>query len=218
MIPDNCVPTLRRLWPVFQAAAHHYGVAPQLLVALAYVESTLHSNLSTPAGAAGLMHMLPATARDVARKRGIAQWNLLDPGTAIDFAAFHLAELFGRFDDVRAIVAAYKIGPELIEQCGGRLPAYIPLHLYVRDVLETAEWLEAHLSLLLDPAAAAVATPSPDPSPDPPQQATTSRARELTVLQTLAEGMRLSVVHGQGRKLYLNLPQGESTESHGDRP
>jgi len=219
MIPSHCVPILRRLWPAFQGAANHYGVAPQLLIALACAESTLQPTLNSPNGAAGLMQMLPTVARDLARKRGLSQWNLLEPCTAIDFAARYLLELFDRFDrfdDIRLIIAAFKIGPDLIEQCGGRLPAYIPLRIYVRDVLATAEWLEEHLPVLLQPGSPSEVTGPPVPTPDPPRQTVVPDDRELRVLQTLAEGMRLSVVHGRGLKRYPLLPLDASAASGGD--
>ncbi len=63
----------------------------------------------SPAGARGLLQLMPATAGAVARRNGLpynGRGDLMDPAVNIPLGIAHLAELQERFDDQWIFVAA----------------------------------------------------------------------------------------------------------------
>jgi cell wall-associated NlpC family hydrolase len=111
----------------FAASASKYGVSSQLLSALAQVESSDNPNAVSPAGAQGLMQLMPSTAASL----GV---NALDPAQAIDGAAKllsgYLKEFGGSTDEA---VAAYNAGPNAVKAYGG-IPPYAETEGEVRKV------------------------------------------------------------------------------------
>ncbi len=113
---------------LFQAASARYGVDARLLAAVARQESGFNAKAVSPAGAQGLMQLMPGTAR------GLGVTNPFDPGQAVDGAArllkAHLAE-FGRVD---LALAAYNAGPGAVHRYHG-IPPYAETQKYVRNIL-----------------------------------------------------------------------------------
>jgi soluble lytic murein transglycosylase-like protein len=118
-------------------AGTRHGVDPELLAIVVLVESGGNPAARSGAGARGLMQVMPATAMDIAVRRGITGFavdELSDPARNIDFGAWYLAEqlhAFGRADDPDWVVsisraaAAYNGGPGSVQRWlnGGNLPA-----------------------------------------------------------------------------------------------
>ncbi|MSP68516.1 MAG: lytic transglycosylase domain-containing protein, partial [Alphaproteobacteria bacterium] len=86
-----------------------------LLLALARQESEFDQNAISPAGALGLMQLMPATATEVARKLGISfkQADLLsDPRLNARLGTTYLAGLLESYDNFYPLaLAAYNAGP-----------------------------------------------------------------------------------------------------------
>jgi soluble lytic murein transglycosylase len=84
-----------------------YGVIRQ--------ESAFMEDARSPAGARGLMQIMPSTGRLIARqqrRRGYRTYQLLDPKTNIDMGTFYLRDMLNRFNDNYAMAtAAYNAGP-----------------------------------------------------------------------------------------------------------
>jgi hypothetical protein len=100
-----------------QAASAKYGVSADLLTALAQVESGFDPNAVSPAGAQGLMQLMPSTAKSL----GV---NALDPTQAIDGAARLMSGYLKQFGgSVDEAVAAYNAGPGAVTRYGG-VPPY----------------------------------------------------------------------------------------------
>jgi soluble lytic murein transglycosylase-like protein len=123
------------------AAAERHGVAPALIKAVMAVESNFDPAAVSVKGAAGLMQLMPGTARDL----DVA--DVLDPGQNIGGAARYLRHLHERFDgDLEKVLAAYNAGPEAVRRAGNALPAYKETRAYVRrvlaarDVYARADW------------------------------------------------------------------------------
>lgn len=100
---------------LFAAAGAAHGVDPELLAAVAQVESGYRPDARSSAGAVGLMQFMPATAASL----GVDPW---DPASAVDGAARLLRSLTDRFGSVDMALAAYNIGPGALAAAGGILP------------------------------------------------------------------------------------------------
>lgn len=113
---------------VTSGAAH--GVPANLLAAVAKAESGLNPNATSPAGAEGLMQLMPGTAAGL----GVNPW---DPASAIDGAARLLSSDYQRFGSWSLALAAYNAGAGAVASYGG-IPPYPETENYVTKVLATA--------------------------------------------------------------------------------
>lgn len=96
--------------PYFARAASRYGVDARLLWVIAYLETRFNPRLVSPAGARGLMQLMPATAR----RFGVTDPH--NPVEAIDAAARYVRYLTTRFSGkVDLVLAAYNAGEETVE-------------------------------------------------------------------------------------------------------
>ena len=103
----NYVP---RLKPIFTAQK-----VPPELVWIAEVESSFDPRARSPAGAAGLFQLMPATAR----RFGLRTWPLdhrLRPDDSARAASSYLASLYSQFKDWRLALAAYNAGEGTVQR------------------------------------------------------------------------------------------------------
>jgi soluble lytic murein transglycosylase-like protein len=115
------------------AAAHKYGVAPELLAGVAQTESGFNPRAQSGAGAKGLMQLMDATAR------GLGITDSFDPAQSLDGGARFLGGLLKQFNgDVRLALAAYNAGPGAVKKYGG-IPPYQETQRYVPKVLAQAD-------------------------------------------------------------------------------
>ena len=97
-------------------AAERTRLDPYLLLAVMRRESLFRADVRSPAGAVGLLQLLPATARRAAVVLGrppLREEQLVDPGMAIDLGGWYLSELVGRFGEPAVALAAYNAGPRV---------------------------------------------------------------------------------------------------------
>lgn len=120
---------------VFRAAQTKYGVPASLLAAVAHQESGFNASAVSPAGARGLMQLMPGTARSL----GVDPDN---PLQAIDGAARMLRGLLNEFGSVDKALAAYNAGPGAVHRYHG-IPPYPETRRYVPAVLGYQHLLEA---------------------------------------------------------------------------
>jgi len=107
------------------------NVYPELLHAVVRAESAYDPTAVSPAGAAGLMQLMPATA---ARYR---VENLQDPNENLRGGARYLRDLLDMFgNDLQLALAAYNAGENAVVQSGNRIPPYPETQRYVRRVLQ----------------------------------------------------------------------------------
>jgi soluble lytic murein transglycosylase len=101
-------------------AAHEFGFDPALVWAIMREESAYRPEVSSPAGALGLMQLIPPTASRVAGELGIAGFvpeRLYDPETSIRLGTYYLRSLVDRFDGSRPLaIASYNAGPEAVDR------------------------------------------------------------------------------------------------------
>jgi cell wall-associated NlpC family hydrolase len=118
---------------LFQSAGKRYGVDPALLSAVAKAESGYRPGAVSPAGARGLMQLMPATARSLGVNPDL-------PNQAVDGAARLLADHLRTFNGrVDLALAAYNAGPGAVRKYGG-VPPYDETRTYVQRV--TKNWGE----------------------------------------------------------------------------
>ncbi len=132
----------RAYWEMVSAAAEAARVDPYLVLAVIREESRFDPEAISPAGAVGLMQLLPATAGGAVRRQ------LVDPSTNIRLGAAHLGGLLRVFrGDVVLALAAYNAGTGAARRFA-RLPRPVPeefieripyseTRAYVRRVLES---------------------------------------------------------------------------------
>lgn len=113
---------------LFSAASQKYGVPANLLSAVAEQESGYDPRAVSPAGAQGLMQLMPATAKHL----GVT--DAFDPAQAVDGAARMLRDLTRRFGTTELALAAYNAGPGAVLKYDG-IPPYPETQRYVRNVL-----------------------------------------------------------------------------------
>jgi len=99
--------------------AQQQRVSPPLLFAIARQESAFAADAKSPAGALGLMQLMPSTARYTARKAGVRyrKHDLLTPETNITLGSHYINELLTQFDGNRILAsAAYNAGPSRVKK------------------------------------------------------------------------------------------------------
>ncbi|HBH00595.1 MAG TPA: hypothetical protein DDZ42_01550 [Candidatus Rokubacteria bacterium] len=87
-------------------AARAAGLDPYLVAAVVREESSYHPGAVSPAGARGLMQLMPATVRPLGRTG-----DLEDPTVNLRLGTRFLAALLREFGDPRLALAAYNAGP-----------------------------------------------------------------------------------------------------------
>ncbi|MEO7217197.1 MAG: lytic transglycosylase domain-containing protein [Gemmatimonadaceae bacterium] len=139
------------------AESRKAGLDPALVAALIRQESNFNPGARSPAGARGLMQVMPAVGQAVAPSVGIKSWNpalLYDPGINIEIGIRHLAPLVKSESDISRTLAAYNAGasrvtrwakkrgaddPEIFTE---RIP-FLETEGYVKSVLRNREFYRA---------------------------------------------------------------------------
>ncbi|WP_243137507.1 lytic transglycosylase domain-containing protein [Desulfofundulus thermobenzoicus] len=113
---------------MFNQVAARFGLEPALLKAVARVESGFNPYALSPAGAQGLMQLMPATA---------AAMGVRDPWDVrqnLEGGARYLRSLLDRYHgNVTLALAAYNAGPGAVERYGG-VPPYRETRQYIQRV------------------------------------------------------------------------------------
>lgn len=92
-------------------AADEFGLEPWLLAGLARQESIFNERARSPAGARGIVQLMPGTARSHAVALGLGRSpDLFDPGVNLRLGARELSRLMSNFGEVEPALAAYNAG------------------------------------------------------------------------------------------------------------
>ena len=120
----------RRYGLVVAQAAGQYGIDAALLHAVISVESGYNPKAVSRRGAAGLMQLMPETAK----RFGVA--DVFDPADNVRAGAQYLTYLLKLFDhDLPLALAAYNAGEAAVIKYGRRIPPYRETAAYVPKVV-----------------------------------------------------------------------------------
>jgi len=138
-LPSPSLPVQRTIWtrqlerrPLPPLAQNYLPRLKQIFIAervppelawVAEVESSFHPEARSPAGAAGLFQLMPATARTL----NLSAWprdERLEPEKSARAAAKYLRSLHGHYGDWRLTLAAYNAGGTRVDHLLKQSPAH----------------------------------------------------------------------------------------------
>lgn len=131
----------------------HWGeqtnVDPYLLMGIARRESAYNPEALSPAGARGLMQLMPATAAQLGRRLGIGDpgpYGVLDPEVNIRLGSTYIREMLDRYSGNRlAAAAAYNAGPGRVDRWLQDAPHEFDLFVESIPFRETRDYVQAVL-------------------------------------------------------------------------
>ncbi len=110
-------------------ASTRYNLPRELIMAVIKAESDFQARAVSPAGAQGLMQLMPATARELGVK------NSFDIRENIEGGARYLKKMLDTFNgNLKQALAAYNAGPGAVKKYQGQVP-FQETRLYVKRVL-----------------------------------------------------------------------------------
>lgn len=123
---------------LFQTSARKHGVPLEFALAVGKAESGFRPDAISPAGAQGIMQLMPATAA------GFGVTNSFDPAQNIDAGMRFLKNLLAKFNgDMKLAAAGYNAGPNAVTRFGG-VPPYSETQAYVQKVLNNVRDYAGH--------------------------------------------------------------------------
>lgn len=149
------------------AEAERQGVDPKLALHVLYKETgNLKDPASarSPAGAQGVMQLMPSTARELGVK------NPLDAQQNIEGGVKYLAQLSRMFDDPKLIAAAYNAGPGNVRKYNG-VPPFAETRNYVQGLAQGGKVPGYADGVYVDPMGNPVSGEEPDYSGFAPGEA-----------------------------------------------
>ncbi len=102
------------------SAARARDLHPSWVFAVTRQESAFMADARSHVGATGLMQLMPATAKETAKRFNIpfsSQQQLLNPGVNVQLGAAYLSQIYAQFNGNRVLAsAAYNAGPGRVRQ------------------------------------------------------------------------------------------------------
>ncbi len=105
-----------------------YQLEEPLVYAVIHAESAFNPDAVSPAGARGLMQLMPGTALEM----GVT--DIFDPLQNVAGGTQYLSKMMELFHDKQLAVAAYNAGPENVKKYGG-IPPFDETQSYVKIVM-----------------------------------------------------------------------------------
>ena len=115
------------------SASQRYGVEQNFIWAIMRQESAFKATARSWVGAAGLMQLMPATAKEESKRAGLARYDLNNPDDNIRLGTSHLSWLSKNFSRPEYVMAAYNAG-------SGNARKWLKT---INDDGDIARWIEA---------------------------------------------------------------------------
>lgn len=128
--------------------ADHYSVPYEFVYGVMRRESRFKSDVKSPAGAVGLMQLMPATAKQMGKEIGVKApvWRLIDSKLNIRLGVRYLNYVLDRFDNNLAFAAAaYNAGPTRVKKWLADRPVDTDLWVETIPFDETRAYVKAVL-------------------------------------------------------------------------
>ena len=113
-------------WDSILSYSRKYGQDPYFIAAIIREESQFHAEALSPAGARGVMQVMPTTGEWIARNirmSGFDRARLFESDTAINLGTWYISHLMKKFkNDPLFVAAAYNAGPEAVAGWLGKSP------------------------------------------------------------------------------------------------
>jgi len=128
----------RRVLAAIVREARRHGLDPLMIAAVIEIESRFDPLAVSPAGAYGLMQLMPPTARSLfPGTRSLRAAHLFDPVLNIELGTAYLSQLLRRFDgDLPRALIAYNAGPSVARSLVRGSASHRRLQAYPRAVLD----------------------------------------------------------------------------------
>jgi len=127
----------RIAYPMRVLAGEAAGADPLLVNAVIKAESSFDPNALSPAGAMGLMQLMPATGRHLAKAHKVrltSEAQLFEPSINVRLGALHLAALIKEFDGALApAIASYNAGRAAVKGWW-RARGDVPLATFIEQI------------------------------------------------------------------------------------
>jgi soluble lytic murein transglycosylase len=118
-------------------AAKAREIHPSWVFAITRQESGFMADARSPVGATGLMQLMPATAKETARRFDIplsSPQQVLNPNVNIQLGAAYLSQIYGQFNGNRVLAsAAYNAGPGRVRQWL-KNAEHLPFDVWVENI------------------------------------------------------------------------------------
>jgi soluble lytic murein transglycosylase len=125
-------------WQSIVTASRRTGTDPYYVAAIIREESQFRPEALSPAGARGVMQVMPATGEWIARTAGMRDFDrskLFDAETNIAVGTWYLGQLMKRFKgDLTLVSAAYNAGPEAVSSWLSRGNGMTDIDLFVEAI------------------------------------------------------------------------------------
>lgn len=89
---------------------------PPLIKAMISQESGFRHKAVSNKGARGLLQIMPATAKDIAKELGIEKYDLNDPETNLMFGKYYINKMYKKYQDPELALAAYNAGDGAVDR------------------------------------------------------------------------------------------------------
>ena len=122
-------------WDLIEKHSAAHELDPYLVAALMAQESSFVADVKSSAGAVGLMQLMPATARQYARRLKLTYSArlLTDPEANVRMGTAYLADKIREFGDLHLALASYNAGEAAVRRWRAERPA-VPQDEFIDDI------------------------------------------------------------------------------------
>lgn len=136
-LPDDVTRVIFPLnyWDLIRKYSAANALDPYLVAALVGQESTFVRDIRSPAKAVGLMQLMPATGRTMARRLGLkySATMLTSPEASIRLGTAYLAQNLKEFGELHYVLASYNAGERRVRQWIAERPG-LPKDEFIDDI------------------------------------------------------------------------------------